>query len=128
MHERGVGLDVVAPQPAVLAENAGPSRARSAWVRDAVGLAWTVAAAALVPLPALRPGVSLGPFDLASRFGLTRHADVVVHNDVQADHIQALVPWTNLAWHQVHGGQLPVRTSGRLVFARLRSGRATTAP
>src|SRR6202166_3957192 len=85
-----------------------PPQARSAWVRDAAGLAWTSAAAALVLLPALRPGVSLGPFDLLSRFGLTRHVGVAVHNYVQADQIQQFVPWTNLAWHQVHSGQLPL--------------------
>jgi hypothetical protein len=77
-------------------------------VRDVAGLVWTIAAAALVLLPALRPGVALGPFDLLSRFGLTRQAGVVVHNAVQADQIQQFVPWTNLAWHQVHSGHLPL--------------------
>jgi hypothetical protein len=73
-----------------------------------LGVAWTVAAAALVLLPALRPGVSLGPFDLLSRFGLTRQAGAAVHNSVQADQIQQFVPWTSLAWHQVHSGHLPL--------------------
>jgi hypothetical protein len=78
------------------------------WVLEALGVAWTIAAAVLVLLPALRPGVSLGPFDLLSRFGLTRQPGVHVHNAVQADQIQQFVPWTNLAWHQVHSGQLPL--------------------
>ena len=31
-----------------------------------------------------------------------------MHNAIQADQIQQFVPWTNLAWHQVHSGQLPL--------------------
>jgi hypothetical protein len=81
---------------------------RSSWVRDALGLVWTIGAAVVVLLPALRPGVSLGPFDLLSRYGLTREAGVTVHNAAQADQIQQFVPWMNLAWHQVHSGQLPL--------------------
>ncbi len=72
------------------------------------GLLWTIGAAVLVLLPALRPDVSLGPFDLLSRYGLTRMAGVTVHNAAQADQIQQFVPWMNLAWHQVHSGQLPL--------------------
>ncbi|HUY23037.1 MAG TPA: hypothetical protein VMV22_11950 [Acidimicrobiales bacterium] len=87
-------------------DRAGRSHAR--WPRDVVGVAFTVAAAALVLVPALRPGVTLGPFDLLTRFGLTRHAGVAVHNAVQADQIQQFVPWTNLAWAQVHAGHLPL--------------------
>jgi len=89
-------------------EDHGASAPAWSWGRDALGLAWTIAAAVLVLLPALRPGVSLGPFDLLSRFGLTRQAGVAVHNAVQADQIQQFVPWTNLAWHQVHSGHLPL--------------------
>ena len=78
------------------------------WVPDSLGVVWTLLAAALVLWPALHPGVSLGPFDLLSRFGLTRQAGVTVHNSVQADQIQQFIPWTDLAWHQVHSGQLPL--------------------
>jgi len=70
-----------------------------------------VLAAALVLVRALHPGASLGPFDLLSRFGLTSHAGTTVHNAIQADQIQQFVPWTNLAWHQVHAGQLPLWNS-----------------
>ncbi len=73
-----------------------------------MGVAWTVAAAVLVLLPALRSGVSLGPFDLLSRIGLTHQSGVTVHNAAQADQIQQFVPWMNLAWHQVHNGHLPL--------------------
>jgi hypothetical protein len=73
-----------------------------------LGVAWTVAAAVVVLIPALRPGISLGPFDLLTRFGLTRQPGVTVHNSVQADQIEQFVPWINLAWHQVHSGHLPL--------------------
>jgi hypothetical protein len=77
-------------------------------VFDVVGILWTVACAAIVLIRVLRPGVSLGPFDLLSRFGLTYQRGVVVHNAIQADQIQQFVPWTDLAWHQVHSGVLPL--------------------
>ncbi len=108
MRERGVGLVDPDPGPAVTAESVQPQPRRSPWWHDGLGLAWTVAAAVLVLLPALRPGVSLGPFDLLSRFGLTHQAGVSVHNAVQADQIQQFVPWTDLAWHLVHNGHLPL--------------------
>jgi hypothetical protein len=73
-----------------------------------LGLAWTVLAAVAVMAPVLRPGVSLGSFDLLSRIGLTHHAGVAVHSEFPADQILYFVPFTNLAWHQVHSGQLPL--------------------
>ena len=75
---------------------------------DVVGVVWTVGAAALVLWPALRVGVSLGPFDLLAQYGLTHQFGVVAHNAVQADQIRQFIPWTDLAWHQVHNGQLPL--------------------
>ncbi|HVA03637.1 MAG TPA: YfhO family protein [Acidimicrobiales bacterium] len=75
---------------------------------DALGLAWTVLAAVAVMAPVLRPGVSLGSFDLLSRIGLTHHVGVAVHSTFPADQILYFVPLTNLAWHQVHSGQLPL--------------------
>jgi len=94
------------PGAASTTEIADASRTR--WGRDALGVAWTVAAAVVVLLPALRPGVSLGPFDLLSRFGLTRQPGVAVHNAVQADQIFYFLPMVNAAWHQVHSGHLPL--------------------
>jgi hypothetical protein len=107
VRERGVGRDDLAPGAGVAD---GVEQNGSSWAgwRDVVGVVWTVAAAVAVLLPALRPGVSLGPFDLLSRFGLTQQAGVSVHNAVQADQIQQFVPWTDLAWHQVHSGHLPL--------------------
>ena len=78
------------------------------WLPDALGLAWTVLAALAVMAPVLRPGVSLGSFDLLSRIGLTHHAGVAVHSTFPADQILYFVPLTNLAWHQVHSGHLPL--------------------
>jgi len=77
-------------------------------VPDSVGVAWTVLGAALALWPALRSGVSLGPFDLLSQYGLTHQVGVAVHNSVQSDQIRQFVPWTGLAWQQVHSGQLPL--------------------
>ena len=64
MRERGVGHDAPTSEPGVEARDSDRAVGRRAWGRDVLGMAWTVAAAALVLLPALRPGVSLGPFDL----------------------------------------------------------------
>ena len=81
---------------------------RRAWLPDVLGVAWVVAGAALVLVAALRPGVSLGPFDILARFGLTRQPGTPVHNTELADQIQQFVPWMNVAWHQVHSGHLPL--------------------
>lgn len=75
---------------------------------DLVGLAWTVAAAVVTLAPALRPGVTLGSFDLLSRIGLTYQPGVAVHSLFPADQVLYFVPLTNLAWHQVHSGHLPL--------------------
>jgi len=88
-----------------------PMRLRGAparWGADVLGVAWTVLAAVAVMAPVLRPGVSLGSFDLLSRIGLTHHAGVAVHSEFPADQILYFLPLTNLAWHQVHQGQLPL--------------------
>jgi len=90
---------------------ARPTPIRRRWAPDALGVAWTVLAAVIVLVRALHPGASLGPFDLLSRFGLTGQTGITVHNAIQADQIQQFVPWTNLAWYQVHGGQLPLWNS-----------------
>ena len=78
------------------------------WVPDALGVAWTLVAAVAVMAPLLRPGIALGSFDLLSRIGLTHHAGVVVHSEFSADQILYFAPLTNLAWHQVHSGHLPL--------------------
>ena len=59
-------------------------------------------------MPALIHGTSLGPFDLLSQAGLASHPGVVVHNPQSSDQINLFIPWTSLAWTQVHHGQLPL--------------------
>ncbi len=78
------------------------------WVPDALGVTWTLLAAVAVMAPLLRPGISLGSFDLLARIGLTHHAGVAVRSEFPADQILYFAPLTNLAWHQVHSGQLPL--------------------
>ena len=75
---------------------------------DVLGVAWTLVAALAVLSPALRPGVALGSFDLLSRVGLTQRSGVAVHSVFPADQVLYFLPMINLAWHQVHSGQVPL--------------------
>ena len=75
---------------------------------DCAGLLFVVAAALVVLLPALIHGASLGPFDLLSRYGISRRSGVSVHNSQTTDLIAQMIPWTSLAWTQVHHGHLPL--------------------
>jgi Bacterial membrane protein YfhO len=84
-----------------------PSR-RPSWTRDALGVAWVLAAAIGLFIPALVHGASFGPFDVLSRYGLTANPKMPVHNLVTTDQIDELIPWATLAWTQVHHGQLPL--------------------
>ncbi len=77
-------------------------------IPDVLGLTWTVLAALCTLAPALRPGISLGSFDLLSRIGLTKQPGIAVHSLFPADQVLYFNPMTNLAWHQVHSGQLPL--------------------
>jgi len=78
------------------------------WVPDALGIAWVLAAAFAVLLPALLHGTSLGAFDVLGLSGLSRHQGVVIHNVQANDQILQFIPWTTLAWQQVHQGHLPL--------------------
>jgi hypothetical protein len=84
----------------------GP-RLRS-WVPDLLGVAWVLAAAGAVMAPAFAHGPYLGAFDWASRYGLSSNPGVVIHNPQAFDQISEFIPWTNLAWTQVHTGHLPL--------------------
>lgn len=83
----------------------------SAWrgaVPDVVGVSWVLLAALIALLPALIRGRSLGSFDQLSQTGLSTHSGVVIHNGSYIDQITAFIPWTTLAWTQVHHGLLPL--------------------
>ena len=77
-------------------------------VRDILGVLWVLATAGAIVAPALVHGLSLGPFDYLSKFGLTQQAGVVVHSSSTADQINEFIPWSTLVWTQVHQGHLPL--------------------
>ena len=56
----------------------------------------------------LAHGASLGPFDWLSRYGLSAKPGVAIHDRQSFDQITEMIPWTSLAWTQVHHGQLPL--------------------
>jgi hypothetical protein len=98
-------------KPAVGREPRGSGGGRSRLRRaapDVVGLLFVVGAAIAVLIPALVHGGSLGPFDLLSRYGVTKQSGVTVHNSQTTDLIAQMIPWTSLAWTQVHAGHLPL--------------------
>ena len=78
------------------------------WVPDALGVAWVLAAAVAVMVPALVHGTSLGPFNILSQFGLSQQAQVKIPNPYIADQVDEMIPWSTLAWQQVHSGHLPL--------------------
>ncbi len=75
---------------------------------DLVGLAWVVVAGCCVLAPAIVHGASLGPYDLLARYGVTSQRGVAVLNTGHGDQIREMIPWTALAWTQVHHGHLPL--------------------
>lgn len=86
------------------------------WLPDLLGLAWVLVAAGAVMAPSLVHGVSLGPFDQLARYGLLQPfqhgakplVPASVHNTQLSDLFREMIPWTNLAWTQVHHGFLPL--------------------
>ena len=75
---------------------------------DFLGLAWVLAAGVLPLLPSLFHGAALGPYDILSGVGLTSTQGGSVHNASQRDLISQFIPWSTLAWTQVHQGNLPL--------------------
>jgi hypothetical protein len=69
---------------------------------------YVVAAGVVLVLPALIHGTHLGPFDLLAQDGLLERSGVVPHNTWVGDQVASMMPWTTLAWTQVHHGQLPL--------------------
>ncbi len=77
-------------------------------IPDVLGVLWVLAAAGAVLAPALVHGAFLGSFDWVSQYGLSQAPGVVVHNHRAFDQVSEFIPWTNLAWTQVHHGHLPL--------------------
>ena len=71
-------------------------------------IAWLVAVALVLLAPVLAHGSSFGSYDVLSQFGILRHHGVVVHNLQAGDQSDQIIPWSTLAWTQVHHGQLPL--------------------
>lgn len=62
----------------------------------------------LLLLPALRRGRMLGNYDWLRNNGLTSVPGSPPGNFFQTDVILQMIPWSNLAWIQVHHGHLPL--------------------
>lgn len=73
-----------------------------------LAVVWLAAISLALVLPALLHGSHLGPFDLLSRDGLSAKPGVSVHNSSLGDQIDSIMPWTTLAWNEVHRGHLPL--------------------
>ncbi len=71
-------------------------------------VAWMVLLALAVLIPALSRGTSFGSYDVLSQFGVLRQHGVVIHNLQAGDQSDQIIPWTTLAWTQVHQGHLPL--------------------
>jgi len=75
---------------------------------DLLGLFWVLGAAAAMMAPALAHGVYLGPIAWVSGYGLSNQAGVATTIPHAFDQVSEMIPWTNLAWTQVHHGHLPL--------------------
>jgi len=75
---------------------------------DLLGLLWVLVAAGVMMAPALAHGVYLGPIAWVSRYGLSSQAGVATSIPHAFDQVSEMIPWTNLAWTQVHHGHLPL--------------------
>ena len=73
----------------------------------------------LLVLPALRRGSMLGNYDWLRSIGLTAIPGSPPGNGFQADVIRQMIPWSNVAWIQVHHGQLPLWNPYNLVGSPL---------
>ena len=75
---------------------------------DLFGMAWVVAAGIALLVPELIHARIIGPFDFLSRIALTKQPGIPIHIFQNGDLIDAYIPWTTVAWHQVHQGHLPI--------------------
>ncbi len=87
------------------------ARPRRSLLPDVLGVLWVLAAAGAVLAPSLAHGAHLGAYDWTSRFGLSKDPTVNVHNRQAYDQITEFIPWTAVAWTQVHNGHLPLWNS-----------------
>ena len=76
-------------------------------VPHVVGLTWVIAAA-VVTLARHYTRALLGSYDILSQSGLTRVSGASVRNTVSGDQIAEMIPWSSLAWNQVHQGNIPL--------------------
>ena len=58
--------------------------------------------------PALHHGLSLGPYDILSRSGLTKVPGSTIRNTDSGDQISEMISWSTQAWTQVHHGNVPL--------------------
>ena len=65
-------------------------------------------AAVVVLLPALSHGVALGTLQLSVDLWVDLPNRCGVHDALQSDQITQMIPWSTVAWTQVHHGQLPL--------------------
>ncbi len=95
--------------PALAAERPRVSRSDQFFKRsDLLGMAWVIGSAIALLVPELIHTRILGPFDILSRLGLTKQPGVPIQSLQNSDLINSLIPWTTIAWHQVHQGHLPI--------------------
>ena len=80
----------------------------SKWCIDALGLGCIIAAALVVLTPALLHGKSLGPYDWLSSYGVLQQPAMSIHDPFSGDQITQMIPWSTLAWNQIHHGYLPL--------------------
>ena len=86
----------------------GANEVRFRALHHVVGVTWVIGAAMATLLPALHHGVALGPYDILTQSGLTRSAGVAIRNSSTGDQVAEMIPWSTLAWMQVHAGHLPL--------------------
>ncbi len=103
VESRGLGIDVNTTPELPPTSQRGLDR-----YVHVLSVTWLVAMAAAVLGPVLAHGASFGSYDLLSQYGLLQRHGVVVHNLQAGDQIDAIIPWSRLAWTQVHQGHLPL--------------------
>jgi hypothetical protein len=86
-------------------------RRHPVWVKDAIALTGVILIGPIVLLPVLVHGGIIGPFDILSDFGPLGRAGNTVHNPMTLDQVTQMIPWTKLAWTQVHAGHIPLWNS-----------------